>query len=168
MVAGPTNPPQELLEQLRQLLLSDDRERHEEIQGRLEELEAFVKRDDFHEKLEPFLEEHLTYLQKNFPELFGKHLGTAIKVQIRESQSEIIDALYPIIGKLIGKFLRTEIERISEQIDRRLQDPFSFSSFKLRLKAFFTGGLLSGIVARIYCQTYGGRSLCDRCGKWPA
>ena len=139
MVAPPTHSHQQLLEELRHLILSDDRERRAEIERRLTELEEVIKRDDFQDKLEPFLEEQLVYLQKNFPELFGKHLGTAIKVQIRESQSEIIDALYPIIGKLISKYLRTEIERISQQIDQRLQDPFSFSSLKLRLKAFFTG-----------------------------
>ncbi|MEO1451716.1 MAG: hypothetical protein AAFV07_19460, partial [Bacteroidota bacterium] len=59
--------------------------------------------------------------------------------QIRESQDEIIDALYPIIGKLISKFLRTEIQRISEQIDERLKNPFSWDTIKGRIKAFFAG-----------------------------
>lgn len=139
MVIEPKPAPHHLLEELRHLLLAEDREKRSELWQRLEQLEAEVQKDEFQEKIEPYLEEQLSMLQQNFPELFGKHLGTAIKVQIRESQSEIIDALYPIIGKLIGKYLRAEIERISQQIDQRLQDPFSFSSLKLRFKALFTG-----------------------------
>lgn len=134
-----TPDSQQLLEELRTLLLEEDRVAWEQVRERLAALEEIAARDDFALKLEPHLETYLARLQKEFPELFGKHLGTAIKVQIRESQNEIIDALYPIIGKLIGRYLRAEIERISQQIDERLKDPFSFESLKMRFKALFSG-----------------------------
>lgn len=173
MVISPSSHPQQLLADLRQLLLSEDRERFGQIgekletleetvrklemlresfmvedqeryaglEKRLEALDTFVKTDSFQETLEPYLADQLTYLQENFSTLFGKYIGEAIKAQISnpESQKVIIDALYPIMGKLISNYLRTEIARISEQIDQRLQDPFSFSSLKLRIKALFTG-----------------------------
>ena len=130
---------QQMLDELRRILLSEDRQSNQGLIARFEEMERMLKEEDFEGKLEPHLEAHISYLQENFPELFGKHLATAIKVQIRDSQNEIIDALYPIIGKLIVRFLRAEIERISQQIDDRLKDPFSFESIKLRFKALFSG-----------------------------
>jgi len=133
-----------ILGEVKKFFLKEDREVQNEINERLAEIETiFAEREKFEDKLEPILEarlqEHVQYLQENYPELFGQYLATAIKQQIKESQEEIIDALYPIIGKLIGRYLRMELEKLSQMIDQRLQDPFSFSNLKLRVKAFFTG-----------------------------
>ena len=128
------------LRELRELLLEEEAETHVLVMNRLEKIQHQMMDDErFKERLGPHLEKQLNFLQQNFPDLFGKYLGKAIKTQIRDSQDEIIDALYPIIGKLISKFIRTEIERISQRIDHQLQDPFSIKNLKLRIKAFFSG-----------------------------
>lgn len=137
-----------LFGEVRKFLLKEDRQVQEDINDRLEKIEqVFHEREKFEDKLAPHMEsyvdarlnEHLSYMQENYPSLFGKYLGEAIKQQIRDSQDSIIDALYPIIGKLIVKFLRMELEKLSQMIDQRLQDPFSFSNIKLRVKALFSG-----------------------------
>ncbi|MCI4670984.1 MAG: hypothetical protein MRZ79_22800 [Bacteroidia bacterium] len=132
------------LGEVKKFFLKEDREVQDDINERLNKIEQiFHERERFDDKLEPYvnerLQEHVNYLQENYPKLFGQYLGEAIKQQIKDSQESIIDALYPIIGKLIGKFLRMELEKLSQIIDQRLQDPFSFSNLKLRVKAFFSG-----------------------------
>lgn len=127
------------LEELRALLLAQDRASHSSVMERLAELEqAMVDDETFAERLNPYLEEQVRYLQQEFPSLFGKFLGPAIKQQIQEEREVIIDALYPIIGKLIARYLKEEIQRISEKLDESLKDPFSMSNLKLRFKAMFS------------------------------
>lgn len=128
------------LEELRAILLTPDRESQSTVMERLAELEkALVDDKAFEERLTPHLEAQVVHLQKNFPKLFGQFLGPAIKHQIEEEREVIIDALYPIIGKLIAKYLKEEIKRISERIDESMKDPFSLSTLKFRAKALFAG-----------------------------
>ena len=127
-----------LLNELRSLLRFDDSEEKAEFIARIDSLQEEIRDEElFEEKIKPHFEKNIAYLQENFPDLFSKYLATAIKAQIRDSQDEIIDALYPIIGKLIAKYIRAEIDRISQRVDDRLEDPFS--NFRLRVKAFFSG-----------------------------
>ncbi len=128
------------LEELRKILLSQDRESQATVMQRLAELEtAMVDEAGFKARLQPRMEEQVAFLQQHFPTLFGQFMGPAIKRQIEEEREVIIDALYPIIGKLIARFLKEEIKRISERLDERLKDPFSLSNFRLRIKALFSG-----------------------------
>lgn len=132
--------PDQLLEALRAALLRPDREQQQSLRSQLAELERQAADESrFRARLEPHLEAQMAYLQENFPALFGKSIATAIKVQVRDSQGEIIDALYPIIGKLIARYIKAEIERISRQIDQRLQDPFAFEAWKTRFRAWRKG-----------------------------
>lgn len=129
-----------MLQELRHILVGREQALAAQLELDVEALQDIVADEaHFSERITPHLEAHVAHLQENFPELFGAYLGTAIKHQIRESQDEIIDALYPIIGKLISKYLRTEIQRISEQIDQRLKNPLSWDTLKTRMKAFFVG-----------------------------
>ncbi len=140
MSSPPPHDAEVMLQELRQLLLNPDRQSQRQLEEGLRRLEHLVEdEEELAGLLAPLFEEHTAYLKDHFPQLFSKSLGAAIKLQIRESQGEIIDALYPIMGKLIRKYLRAEIARISQQIDDRLQDPFSLETLKLRLQAFFTG-----------------------------
>ncbi|MEM8889944.1 MAG: hypothetical protein AAGD28_18350 [Bacteroidota bacterium] len=127
-----------LLNELRSLLRFDDSEEKAEFVARIDSLQEEIRDEElFEEKIKPHFEKNIAYLQENFPDLFSKYLATAIKAQIRDSQDEIIDALYPIIGKLIAKYIRAEIDRISQRVDDRLDDPFA--NLRFRVKAFFSG-----------------------------
>lgn len=142
------------LEELRTLLLAQDRASHSSVMERLAELEqAIVDDETFSERLTPYLEDQVKYLQKEFPSLFGKFLGPAIKRQIQEEREVIIDALYPIIGKLIGRYLKEEIQRISEKLDESLKDPFSMSNVKLRFKAMFSSVTYEELLFREIART---------------
>ena len=90
-------------------------------------------------KVEPIVEDKFTYLKEHFPELFGPAIAEAINVQVRESQNSIIDALYPIMGKLIKKYVVAEIEILSEKIDKQLDRAFSWEGWMTRIRGQFAG-----------------------------
>lgn len=131
---------QERFRRLQELLFQEDREVARHIQEEVESLrEELVSPDDIQERVQPFIELKVEYLQKNFPELFGPVITKTIKKQIIEQKDEMIDALYPIIGRLIRKFLTKELERLQERIDQSLNDTFSWEGFRRRVRGWFRG-----------------------------
>lgn len=87
------------------------------------------------QKLEPILEEKITKVKHEVSKL--NNISEAIKREIRESQPEIIDALYPIIGKLVQKYIKAELERINENINRQIDNHFSWQALKRDLLSLF-------------------------------
>ena len=125
------NKDQDRFRHLQQLLLDEDREVSSNIKEEVEQLRAqLVSPEEINARVSPFIEDKVKYLQENFPELFGPIMAQTIKQQIADSQDEMIDALYPIIGKLIKKFISKEMERLSEQIDRQINETFSWHAWK--------------------------------------
>ncbi|MDX1904395.1 MAG: hypothetical protein SFU27_09585 [Thermonemataceae bacterium] len=80
------------------------------------------------EKLEPVLEKKIENVKAELQKL--NNISVIIKKEIRESQPEMIDALYPIIGKLIQKYLKVEFEKINENINKQLDNTFSWEAIK--------------------------------------
>ena len=99
-------------------------------------------------RVEPIVEDKLAYLKEHFPELFGPAIAKAVSVQIRESQDMMIDALYPIIGKLIKKYVIAEMEALSEKIDKQLDKAFSWEGWIVRIRSWFAGVPFSQQVMR--------------------
>ncbi len=62
----------------------------------------------------------------------------AINDQISD-QDKLIDTLYPIIGKAIKKFIRAEIQILTEKIDAQFQKAFSWKGWVRRVKGWFGG-----------------------------
>lgn len=107
-------------------------------------------------QVRPILEKRIGELQAEFPEKFGPIItatlktqiqesqddvvnaiypiiGKMIKKQVRESQDEVVDAIYPIVGKLIKKYVQQEIAKLSESIDQKMREMFSFRGFWRRI-----------------------------------
>lgn len=137
-VAPSTSPDK--FQRLQELLLDVDRSRMEDIRLELERLRAdMVAPEEIRARISPFLQENIQYLQTHFPDLFGPVLADTIKQQIRDSQDEMVDALYPIIGKLIRKFVAKEIERFSERLEQSINEAFSVKAWWRRAKGWFSG-----------------------------
>lgn len=153
-MADPTsNTDQEKFRRLQELLFEEDRAVTRQIQEEVETLrEQVISPEEVKVRVEPFIENKIEFLQENFPELFGPVLAETIKKQIRDSQDEMIDALYPIIGKLIRKFISKEIERLVEQMDRSINDAFSWEGWRRRVRGWFRGERESDRVIRDLAQ----------------
>lgn len=127
-------------QQLRKILLEQEWEERKELSDKLSELDQQLNdRDQLEERVGPILEDQEAKMQRNFPALFGPQITESIKKQIKESQDEVIEVLYPIIGRMIKKYITSEIEMLSERVDRQMDLAFSWEGWKIRIKAWFTG-----------------------------
>jgi len=126
-------PPEDQLEQLKNLLFSEEIEKFETISEEFNDYERLEK------KLEPILEKRIAELQADFPDQFGPVITEALKVQIKESQEEVIEVLSPIMGRLIKKYVQTEIAKLTESIDQRMRELFSFKATLRRWIASMRG-----------------------------
>ncbi|WP_157454194.1 hypothetical protein [Crocinitomix catalasitica] len=100
-------------EELRRLILEVDREENarktDEIITKLDELEK----------------------ELNDPDKFAN--------VIQQSKAEVIDVLGPVMGKMIKKFISSEIEKLKEGIERKSKAIFSFEFLKRKIKSKMTG-----------------------------
>ena len=129
-----------LLAEIKQILLEEEMQEQEVVKKELESLKSELQVQHFEEKrLNPYFEQKVSYLQQNFPQLFGSFVATAVKVQLKESQDEVVEALYPIMGRLVRKFIASELQAIAESIDKRLNEVLSPDAWLQRFKDFFQG-----------------------------
>ncbi len=130
----------ELFQRLRDILLEKEHRDHQQLSQTVNELHQDINtRQRLEVKVDPIVDDKISYLKKNFPEIFGPAIARAVSVQIRESQDMMIDALYPIIGKLIKKYIVVELSALSEKIDQQLEQAFSWEMWVRRLKSWVTG-----------------------------
>ncbi len=130
----------ELFQQLRDLLFEEEQREHEQLAQVVHELHEDINtRQRLETKVDPIVEDKFAYLKEHFPELFGPDIADAIAIQIRESQDAMVEALYPIIGKLIKKYVSAEITSLSERIDQQLDKAFSWEGWVNRVRAWLAG-----------------------------
>ena len=123
---------------LRDILLEDDRDDRNDLRGKVEDLDLLLNDSkQLKEKVDPILEDQIVYLKNHFPQLFGQSITDSIRFQIKNSQNEVVEALYPVIGKLIRRYISREIEVLSEKIDNQVNAAFSWESWVRRIKAWF-------------------------------
>ena len=130
----------ELFQQLRDILFEEEQREQEQLSQVVRELHEDINtRERLETKVEPIVEDKFAYMKEHFPELFGPAIAEAIAVQVRESRHTIIDALYPIMGKLIKKYVVAEVEALSEKIDKQLDKAFSWEGWVTRMRGWLAG-----------------------------
>lgn len=125
------------LEILKDILFTDDREDIDRIADRIEFLEqAYNDRDKFASRVNPVVENRLDEFTKNMPNTLGPTITATLKKEIQNHKDEVVDALYPVLGKMVKKYVAQEIRVLSEKIDSQLS---FITAWKRRFKAFFGG-----------------------------
>lgn len=116
------------LEELQDILLHNDRQR-------LNELEEILNNADKLElRINPIVEQRLDLIKQRFPIEFQLAVEKIIERRLKGSQEELINLLYPMVGKLIRKNIAYQFQVLKEKIDEQLR-----RSFLGRLKARFSG-----------------------------
>jgi hypothetical protein len=110
----PTDDELKLMGQLKDILLRDDRSTLQELQRTLNERELLEK------KINPILEDHLEFLRKNFPKEYAQIVNKMVEQKIKSSQSEIVDAIYPVLGTMITKFINFKFQELKDNIDAQI------------------------------------------------
>ncbi len=128
MSSQPSDPEVDHLSKLKDLLFREEIQKFNEIDQELKDNERFTN------QVIPIIEQRIEELQSEFPEQFGPIITATLKVQIKESQDEVVEAIYPIMGKLIKKYIQKEIAKLSESIDLRMRQMFSFKGVWQRMR----------------------------------
>lgn len=125
----------ERLEVLKDILFTDDRAYIDKISDRIVQLEQILHdRKKLSGKVDPIVEEQLDKFTKDIPKTLGPVITATLKEEIKHHKDEVVDALYPVMGKMIKKYVAYEIKLLSEKID----DQFSFiKTAKRKIRSIF-------------------------------
>lgn len=128
------------LKLLREILLIDDREVARAVSKRLDTIsDTIEKRDKLSEKVDPIIENKLELFIADIPTTLGPTITKTLKEQIANSKNEVVEALYPIMGKMIKRYIQNEIKLLSENINKKVNNTFSFDGLKRKMRATFSG-----------------------------
>lgn len=134
---------------LKHLIMDEDLEHIERIDKELREIiNDFYVDQRFEDKVDPIIDTHLDGFKKSIPDTMGPAITAALRKQVKESQKEVVDALYPLIGRMISKYIRKEIEAISKRLDEQFENAFSLEGWERRIKAWFSGSKESELMMR--------------------
>lgn len=118
---------------LREILLKEDRADIANIWEQLDDSEKLA------EKVNPIVEIHLEHLKRRFPKEYKMQVESIIERKLKSSQDELLNLIYPVMGKMIKKFISHQFELLKEQVDQRLGETFSFRNWIKRFKAKASG-----------------------------
>ena len=120
-----------LMQTLKNILLYEDREELARLRANLEN-EQYLS-----EKLTPFLEERLKFFKTNFAEEYKVVVDKIIAERIKESKDELLEVLYPELGKMIKKFITHQFQMLKESIESQIKSSFSSQGFFGRFMNIF-------------------------------
>jgi len=125
---------------LKDILLTDEREYTSSIDKKIKALEETVnKRTKLSQKVDPIIENKLTEFVAEIPQTLGPSITKALKMEIQNSKDAVVEALYPVMGRMIKKYIQNEIKLLSERINSGLNNTFSFKRIKRKFKAQASG-----------------------------
>lgn len=130
----------EKLVKLKELLLSEDRDFALQILQKLESIESTLNEEQLlAQKVNPIISKKLDTFTEEIPSKLGPTITEALKTQIRDSQEKVVEALFPIIGKMVKKYIQQEMRNLSDSINSQVQNTFSVKKWKRKIKSLFTG-----------------------------
>ena len=134
---------------LKELLFEEENERYHELSRQIKETseeidEKLANREIPESEFNDILNRIITVM----PDKLGPTITSTLKVQIRESRDDVVQALFPIVGQMIKKYVQQEIQLLTEKLDRQFERAFSFDMLMLRFKALFTGASYGELVLK--------------------
>ncbi|WP_055443911.1 hypothetical protein [Lacinutrix himadriensis] len=128
------------LKVLKDILLTDEREYALSIHEKIKILEETInKKTNLSEKVDPIIDDKLNKFVLEIPDTLGPTITEALKKEIKNSQDAVVEALYPILGRMIKKYIQNEFKLLSEKINQQIDNTFSFKGFKRKFKAKTSG-----------------------------
>jgi len=129
---------------LKSLLVSEEHEQIEELQRNLELL---LKESRDPEKIiekilpliNPIFSQTLKNSQKEFIPIFSPLISLSIKDQVKNERDNIVDALYPVMGSMISKFVAEAFKDIMIEINSKVQLTFSFAMIQRKIMSKIKG-----------------------------
>ncbi len=130
----------EKLIKLKELLLSEDRDFAQNILQKLDSLEDTINTPDkLSEKVDGIIDKKLDTYTEEIPEKLGPTITKALSSEIKNSQDKVVEILFPIIGKMIKKYIQQEMKVLSDNINYQIQNTLSYKGIKRKVLSKFTG-----------------------------
>ncbi|NNL79505.1 MAG: cell envelope biogenesis protein OmpA [Flavobacteriaceae bacterium] len=138
---------------LRDILLDDEREQVSAIDRKIKRLENTLnKRNNLSRKVDPIIDNKLEDFVQDIPDTLGPTITETLRAEIKNSQDEVVEALYPIMGKMIKKYIQNEISMLVDRINTNVKRTFSFQGFKQALKNSFSKNKEAEMIIRDQLQ----------------
>ena len=118
------------LEKLKDIILRNDRDELEELRAILNDKEKLS------EKVNPIIVEHFEFLKENFSSEYSVIINGLIDKKLKQSEQELLDLIYPSLGKMISKYVALQISTLKDSIENSVKSSFSFGR---TFTSFFTG-----------------------------
>ncbi|MEW4923937.1 cell envelope biogenesis protein OmpA [Algibacter sp. 2305UL17-15] len=130
----------EKLSIIKDILLTDEREFASSIEKKIKILETTVnEKKNLSTKVDPIIEEKLQQFIKEIPDTLGPTITEALKEEIKNSQDAVVEALFPILGKMVKRYVQHEMKLLSEKINNQVNHTFSFKRFFRKAKSKASG-----------------------------
>ncbi len=127
---------QDKLKILKELLLTEEKEFADSIAEKVEALSQIVhQKQELSHKVDPIIDDKLDAFVQEIPKTLGPTITEALKEEIKNSQDAVVEALFPIIGKMIKKYIAHEMKLLSENISKQTKKAFSFKNWFRKTKA---------------------------------
>ncbi len=153
---------QVLFEQLQQILLQEDRDTTRQLKDDVGEIKEDVS--DLREKVSGLEEDmsgmkenmddpnrlselvsllvdvRVNNMKNNFYDNFGDEVRETVTKELSESRDEFVEAMYPIMGQIVNRYVKERFETLMATISSKVDDTFSLFSidgWKNRMKTTF-------------------------------
>ncbi len=131
---------QDKLKILKELLFTEEQEFVDSINKKVEKLTELVNhQEQLSQKVNPIVDDKLKTFIDEIPAKLGPTITETLREEIKNSQDAVVEALFPIIGKMIKKYIAHEIRLLSERISNQTKSAFSFKRWFKKSKAHATG-----------------------------
>ncbi|WP_027000355.1 hypothetical protein [Eisenibacter elegans] len=120
----------EVLKQLRELLLADELQQREELRQELETIKA---------QLDPLVAQKVESLTNKLLELSEPVISQKVHSELMQAQDTIAHAIQPMLGRMVSSYIKRELERLSDNIDQRLERAFSLKNIFKQFSALWEG-----------------------------
>lgn len=146
------------LKALKELLFEEERKQQHTLSEKIVELDQEIAKErenltekiveldrevhdpeNFKNQVTPIVDDKINDFVAEIPQRLGPTITETLKIQIRESRDEVVEALYPIMGRMIKKYVQREIQVLAEAIDRKMAQAFSLEGWIRRIKSWFGG-----------------------------
>ena len=122
-----------LLEQLKTILLQQDRKEIDSIKHILN------NQSELQKKVDPIFDDRMEDLKARFPEEFGALVNKSIEEKLEESKEQLLNVIYPVLGQMIRKYVSHQFQLLKEGIDTRVQNTFSSKGIISQIKSKLFG-----------------------------
>jgi len=116
----------ERLDLLKKILLNEEQEVTRSLASEIEALKKTINTpDELAKKVDPIIRNEISdFTQEHLSPL----VVSSLKEEIKNSQEAVVEALFPIIGKMIKKYIAHEINLLNEKINSQIANAFSFTN----------------------------------------